>query len=110
MDKSNFLRQGRSQEYADNRIKNKLRAKGCLHDSKSTVVRLDDGERIFRCPRSICDSSDSISHFSQYSEMREGGIVFNSDRQPWKWHQVIRRVKSEVSQVRKLELKNAKSG
>ena len=108
MDKSDMLAQGRTQEYADDRIKRRLIAKGCLSDSKNVTFRLNDGERIYRCPRAICNETDSIAHYSQFTTIKEGIATYDANRQPWKWHQVIKRVRYEIIQVRKLEAQNRK--
>lgn len=108
MDKSNWLAQGRPQEYADQKIRNKLRAKGCLSDSKTEVFRLNDGRRIYRCPRSTSDDVGSLIHYQEISEITNGNCTYDGDKKPWKWHQVKRRITYEISQVRKLEATNAR--
>ena len=106
MSKKIWLEQGRTQEYADDRIRRKLKARGCLNDSKTEVFRLNNGERVYRCPRSTCDETDSLSHYSQYSAITNGGFTYDYDSKPWKFHQIMRRVKNEISEVRRLEAKN----
>lgn len=108
MDGQNWKAQGRDEEYIKNRIKRRLLAKGCLKDAKAEVLRLNDGKRIYRCPRSIVDGSGALSHFEEVSEIMEGQRTFDPNSKPWKWHSIRRRVQNEILQVRKLAARNAR--
>ncbi len=109
MDKSIWLDQGRTQEYADQKIKNRLKAKGCLSDSNTEVLRLNSGDRIYRCPRATCDDLGSITHYQEKTDLSNGGITYDGDKKPWKWHVVMRRIQHEISEVQRLQNKNAAS-
>jgi hypothetical protein len=109
MDKSNFLAQGRSEEWAAMRIKRKLIAKGCLSDSKAPVLRLNDGGKIYRCPRSIVSAFGADAHFFEIQELNSGQTRYDPNSKPWKWHSVKDRVNYELNLVRANEAKKAAS-
>ncbi len=104
MDGSNYTAQGRSQEFADDRIKRKLKSKGCIKDAKTEVIRISLNKqltKIYRCPRAVTDDLGVVSHYSDYLSCRNGGLIYRPQEYPAKWHKIQAIVRNEVAKVEK---------
>ena len=104
MDGSNWVAQGRSKSYADDRIARKLKSKGCLKNAKNEVLRISvhgTGRKIYRCPKAVSDDLNVVSHFNDYINSRSGGSYLRAEDFPYKWHKVRSLVRNEVAKVEK---------
>jgi hypothetical protein len=108
-DKNFIVGQGRSMEFAEDKIKRRLRAKGCVRESKTEVLRLNDGRRIYRCPRAIFETSGAESHYKEFIQLESGALTVDADQRPYKWHTIFGIVRHEILLCRKLEIKNNSS-
>lgn len=92
-----FKKEGRDEAYVKDRIKSRLISKGCTSDTKNPVIRLQDGGKIYRCPKAICDDSGSLSAYSDYSSIRDGLYKSPVYRLTWKWNQTMQTVRAELA-------------
>lgn len=97
IDGSVWERQGRDVEYINGRIKSKLINKGCTSDAKQPVIRLTDGAKVYRCPRSISDDYNALSIYSDYSAIRDKLFTYSKERVSWKWVQSMQIVRAELA-------------
>lgn len=105
-DGSLWTAQGRSKEWAQDRVKRRMKSKGCVSETKTPVVRLVNGDKIFRCPRGLAGDAGAMSHFTDYINVSNSGLTVEASTRPWKWHQVWNIVRNEVTVVENAANKN----
>ena len=105
---SKFKREGRDKKYVRERTKALMINKGCTSDAKKPVIRLNNGEKIYRCPKSICDDNDSLSYYSDYSCIRDGIFSYKPTEVTWKWSKALQTVRAELASNERERVNNLK--
>lgn len=93
--------EGRDDAFIKKRIRSKMIGKGCTSETTQPVFRLKKGGKVFRCPRAIADDYGVMSHYHEYSSIRDNLFYIKENDKPWKWHEIMQIVRSEIAAVNK---------
>ena len=83
--------------------------KGCTSDAKQPVFRLEDGHKILRCPRALCDETNSLSVYADYSAINDGLYSYKKSEVTWKWASSMQTVRAELASNQKQRIRDINS-